>query len=78
MGNWQFGPNHPDYGSAILLPQPFRAPRRKEDKVGEHYTLPQLIREYAREHDQREGQPCACILCADLRWHEAQARGGGR
>lgn len=77
MGAWKVGPNHPDYGLAVLLPTP-RAPRRKADKVGEHYTLPQLIREYAREHDCREGRPCGCILCADLRWHEARAKGGGR
>ncbi len=77
MGNWSFGPNHPDYGAVRRLDAPAPS-RRKVDKVGEHYTLPQLIREYAREHDRKTGGPCPCLLCADLRWHEAKAKGGGR
>ena len=41
-------------------------------------TLPQIVKAYAAEHDRREGGPCPCLLCADLRWHIQQTRAGAK
>jgi hypothetical protein len=60
----RLGPNHPDYAESIA--QPF-------------YTLSQLLKRYAAEHDKRAraaGGPCACLLCADFRAHVAAHKAG--
>ena len=41
-------------------------------------TLPQIVKAYAAEHDRREGGPCPCLLCADLRWHIQQTKAGAK
>lgn len=80
-GGWQLGPNHRDYRRPLGRPSTARVQAPEGPESG-HYTLPQLIREYAALHDRQAGGPCRCILCADLRWHEEQVRlrkrAGGR
>ena len=73
---WAPGPNHPDYGRSFAT-RPVQRPGRKpigRTTERQPYTLPQLIREYARSHDRQAGGECRCDLCSDLRWHQQQAR----
>ena len=72
---WAPGPNHPDYRHSFET-RPLAPKDRPRNLPPERqpYTLPQLLREYARIHDRQAGGECRCLLCADLRWHEQQAR----
>lgn len=83
------GPNHPDYGKPQdqgPMPKWRRphVPPRPVDSNGDAriFTLAEIVKAYAAEHDRLSGGPCPCVLCADLRVHieadRARRNGGAR
>lgn len=76
-GRVQLGPNFDAVASRLRPLAMRRQPKRTAGTkipVRASYTLPQIVRAFAAEHDKRAGGQCECVFCADLRWHEQQAR----
>lgn len=76
----QLGPNHKDYGKPIDVgpaPRGVAAriePARDENGDIRRFTLAEIVKAFAAQHARRYGDPCPCLLCADLRWHIEQRK----
>lgn len=80
-GGWDLGPNFDTRAARQPRPNVPRQPQRSRTRARaqtvqrEPFTLPQIVRAYALEHDRANGhRPCRCDLCSDLRMHVEQSR----